>query len=439
MQNGAMQVSFGKAADLLERLRNSYWVVPTLMLLAAGALAYGMVQLDFLLQASGKLPKIWFLTIEASGGRSVLSDLATSMATIAGVVFSITIVALQLASSQFGPHVLRSFLADRGNQISLGTFVSTFLYALLITLSIREKSNFVPYASTYTAMVIGVAAMGVLIYFIDHVANFIRLEGITATLALDLRQATHSVFPDALGEGEQVERETEPQRSEFAARSQPICVNQAGYVRRLDDAMLMRLACRHGLTIWLSVRPGDFVLPGKIVMEVAPAESLDEKITDSLVGTLVLGIRRTPNQDIPYALQQLAEVAIRALSPGINAPFTAIPCIDLLGEGLCVLAERKMPSLRRLDEKGRVRVFVARGTTLAGLTSVALGPIASAGRSHAEIMARLIETALLVSERVQNEEDRKEIRSLAECFRREALAGLRSDRERHIAAAAGLC
>lgn len=422
-----------RAADLWERTRNSFWLVPSVMLAAAVGLAFGMVRLDYALYGDRLIPKLWFNTMQGDAARAILATLASSMATIAGVVFSITIVALQLASSQFGPHVLRSFLADTGTQVSLGTFVASFIYAILVILTVRDQSGFVPYAATYMAILIAAVAMVVLVYFINHVANFIRIESVTGALAADLRRVAPAVFPEEVGHGEEVEREEAPRPPPgFDRDSRGIAVTEGGYIRRIDETALMRLAATYDLLIWLACRPGDFVVTGTTVMAVAPSGRIDARLAARLRDTVVLGSRRTPEQDVAYAFQQIAEVAVRALSPGINAPFTAIPCIDLIGEGLCGIAGRRMPSLRRCDDAGQLRVLVARGLTLADLARNALGPIASAGREHAHVMARLIETALLVAARARVQADRDEIRALAAAFTREAEAGLGSERERAV-------
>ena len=354
------------------------------------------------------------------------------MATVAGVVFSITIVALQLASSQFGPHVLRSFLADKINQVSLGTFVACVLYAFFVILAVRDQAGFVPVASTYMGMVITAGALFVLILFISHVADSIRIESVINAIARDIRDAMAQIFPEELGEGEEVEREEPPQRPLLLEHeSKPITLRGGGYIRRLDDPTLMQLAAEYDLMIWLLCRPGDFIVNGGVVMHAAPASRLTAEIERKLANTAVVGLRRTPDQDISYALQELAEIAIRALSPGINAPFNATPCIDFIGDALVRLARRRIPSLVRCDEAGKARVLIARAMTLAEVTRTVLGPIASAGRSHAVVMAHLIKATLTVADRAPSH-DREDLRALASSFAQEAASALPSERERKL-------
>lgn len=420
-----------RLGDTWSRVRNSYLPIPAAMLVLAIGLAVGMVYLDEVLHEA-EVHVAWLTTMQADAARSALSTLAGSMATIASVVFSITIVALQLAASQFGPHVMRAFLADRGSQITLGTFVGIFVYALVVLIVGRAGSGFVPYAATYLGILLGILSMGVLIYFISHIANVIRLESVIAALARHLESSTETVFPDDLGHAEMILRETPPappawlHEGGVAVRAQA-----AGYIRWIDERALMRLAIRHDLLIWLHALPGDFVVPGMALMTVAPAARLEEVCT-RLLGVVVLGERRTPEQDIPYALQQLVEVAVRALSPGINAPFTALPAIDSIAAGLVRVAGRRMPALRRLDEDGTERILVARSHTLAGLARDALGPIASAATRQAFVAARVVEVALLIAARARAAEDRDELLAFAAAVAQDSEAALDSERERSI-------
>ncbi|MEO8714589.1 MAG: DUF2254 domain-containing protein [Acetobacteraceae bacterium] len=414
------------------RVRNSYLPIPTVMLVLAIGGAIGMVWVDELLLRAG-VRVVWLTTLKADAARSILATLAGSMATIASVVFSITIVALQLAASQFGPHVMRAFLADRGSQFAFGTFVAIFAYALVVLVTGRADSGFVPYAATYLGIVLGIAAMGVLVYFISHVANSIRLESVIDALADSLAEATETVFPERLGSAEPVEpKPASATPGWFHDRDVVVEARASGYIRRIDSRALMRLAASHDLLIRLEALPGDFVVPGMALMTVAPRTRLEASTPGRLRGVVALGERRTPEQDIPYAFQQLTEVAVRALSPGINAPFTAIPAIDAIAAGLVRVTERRMPASRRLDRSGTERILLARFHTLAELAHDALGPIASAATRQAFVGARVVEVAFLLASRARLARDRDELLAFAEAIAEDAIAALGSERERMI-------
>jgi uncharacterized membrane protein len=423
-----------RLSDAWTRTRNSYLLIPSLMLVGSLGLALGMVYLDVRLHESElRLP--WLTTLTVGASRTILATLAGSTATIAGVVFSITIVALQLGASQFGPHVMRAFLSDRGSQFVLGTFIGTFAYSLIVMATGRADANFVPYVATVAAISLGIVTMAVLIYFINHIANMMRLESVLRLLGRHLAEAIETQFPNHLGQGEAVKREQPPAAPRcLRERGTEVSANGSGYVRRINERALMRLATRHDLLIRLDARPGDFVVSGMVLMAAAPLGPgpVSQSAVQALRGTVVLGERRTPEQDIPYALQQLVEVAVRALSPGINAPFTALPAVDGLAAGLTRLAERRMPALRRLDRSGKQRVLVARGLTLAEMARDALGPIASAGATHCFVIARVVEVAFLGAASARGAEDRAELRAFAEAIADEGEAALGSERERDV-------
>ncbi len=416
--------------DLVSRARDSYLLIPSVMLIGSIGLAFLMVEVDRI--AGWKPSKFhpWIGSLAGSASETVLSTIAGGMATIAGVVFSIAIVALQLASSQFGPHVLRSYLRDRGYQTALGFFTGAFVYSILVTGFVRAE-GLVPYAATLAALVIAVGAMTMLIYFINHMANSIRIETVLHALARQAEESARDVFPDALGTGKTVVRELVPSVPPgFDRDRRCVTLRAAGYIRRIDDLGLMRIAVERDLVLRLDCRPGDFVLSGSEVMAAAPAERADDETVRRLRQTFVLGRRRTPEQDIGYALQQLAEVAVRALSPGINAPFTTIPAIDWICLRLCEIAGRQFPALLRRDDHGKPRVLVQRPLTLAELARNSLGPIASNGSSHAPVISRLIAAAFHVARHAKGEQDRKELEALAAAFACEARAALATERER---------
>ena len=429
--------SVNRLSDFWDGVRTSYWLLPALMVLGAIGLAVGMSYLDLILPKASGNQAGWATALKPSAARTILSTLAGSMATIVGVVFSITIVALQLASSQFGPHVLRSFLSDRGSQAALGTLLGTFTYALLAILVSRGGPGFVPYGSTYAGIALGIVAIAVLIYFINHVSQLIRAESVVASLARELAEATEDVFPDRLGEANRTEREATPiVPACFDTHARPISAAADGYIRGIDDATLMRVAEENDLLIRLDVRPGDFVVQGALLMAAAPSDRVDERGCAALRDAVLLGIQRTPRQDIGFALQHLQEVAIRSLSPAINAPYIAMPAIDQIAAGLCRLAGRRIPSLRRKGAGGTDRVLVMRGFTLAGLARNSFGPIASSAAANAEVMARLIGAVKLVGSSAHAEEDRRELTDFAGILSQEAESALVAARDRDTVRAA---
>jgi uncharacterized membrane protein len=379
---------------LWEILTTSFWFVPLLMAVASTALALLMTWVD------GRLPRFdggwlqWLYVSGPSGARLLLATIASSSITVASVVFSITIVALSTASTQFGPRLLPNFMQQGATQVALGAFIATFIYALLVLGQIPEQATDLelPALSVAVGLVAGVASFGVLVYFIHHVATFIQAPRIIDDVARTLEGAMEKIYPEGHGEGREcrsdedilsgVDLDREPRRTVDARRS--------GYLQAVDGAGLIKLASETDTTIALLVRPGDALTEGGAVARVYADEVVDDEIDGRIGEMLVVGLQRTPTQDIEYAIDQLSEVAMRALSPGINDPFTAINCIDRLGNVLAALARRPLPSAERRDEDGAVRLIV-QPYTYDGLVRAALGQLREAARTHAAVSLRILD------------------------------------------------
>jgi len=337
-----------------ELLRGSFWFLLGVMAAGAVLLSFAAVQLDAAMEADayGRFELIYLFGPE--GARAILSAVATSMITVAGLAFSITMLTLQLASSQFGPRLLRNFMRDRGNQLVLGTFISTFVYCLLVLRTVKgvEGASFVPHLAVAIGVVLAVAGLAVLIYFIHHTANSIRIETLLASLAAETAATIDRLFPEKLGHGETERLVVMPN---FVA-GQIVRPRTSGYVQSVDGATLLRLASELDLVVEIVARPGTFVTERAPLLRVLSTESLHEDEFDALRATLIVGIERTPYQDLDFTIRRIVEITQRALSAGINDPTTALYCIDRLREALERLADRPTPSGFRHDDEGRLRV-----------------------------------------------------------------------------------
>ena len=256
-----------------ETVRTTYWAVPSVMALAALALSIGMIQLDRALTPKLLGTLSWVYTGGPEGARAVLSTIAGSMITVAGVTFSITIVALTLASQQFGPRLLRSFLRDLGNQIVLGTFVSTFVYCLLVLRTVRgnDDAQFVPHLAVTLGVVLAMLSLGVLIFFIHHVSTSIQASQIIAGVAADL-EALHRtrLFPGAPGRRTTTSRRSplhpfafDGGEARMSSRS-----STSGYVQAIDGARLMSTATERDLVVRVEAAPGQFVRRDAVLASV---------------------------------------------------------------------------------------------------------------------------------------------------------------------------
>ncbi|HUP47982.1 MAG TPA: DUF2254 domain-containing protein, partial [Thermoanaerobaculia bacterium] len=314
---------------LLDKIRSSLWFIPALMVVSGAVLSFIVVAADRrLIDAPGRT----FLLFGggADGARAVLGTIASSMMTVTGVVFSITIVALTLASQQFGPRVLRNFMEDRGNQVVLGTFISTFVYCLLVTRTViggDDDAAFVPHLGVTGGVLLSILSLGVLIYFIHHVSTSIRAETIIARVAHELDHTIDRLYPQQIGDEQPEERWEVPPACDMKTE---ISSTAEGYLQAVDDALVMEIASKEDLLLRFHVEPGDFIMRGQLLLEAHGRKTVDEKSRDRLMSAFVLGSARTPVQDVEYPLQQLVQIAALALSPGVNDPFTAISAIDRL-------------------------------------------------------------------------------------------------------------
>lgn len=418
-----------RLANLWETLSASLWFVPSLLTLFAVGLAFAAIGLDDAIRQGSE----WAYGGGPEGAREVLSAIASSMITVAGVAFSVMIVALTLASQQFGPRLLRNFMRDRGNQVVLGTFIATFTYSLMVLRTIRSNgSEFVPQVSVTLAMVLALASLGVLIYFIHHAAVTIQAPAVIAMVAEDLTQGIDKLFPEALGRppadgGQDLTPEF---AGEFERGAESIPCRETGYLQSVENDRLMALASENDLTFLLPYRPGDFIIEGNDLIQVKPSGRIDQELADQLCRCFILGDERTHLQDIEFGIYQLVEIAVRALSPGINDPITAMNCIDRIAAALCRLAQRSMPAAYRYDDDHRLRVIVARPVRFDEVIEAAFDMIRQYGRSSGPVTLRLLDAIALIAKRVQREGDRTALFNQAVMIERGTHEGLPEERDR---------
>lgn len=358
--------------DLLQRLRERFWFVPALLCGAALLLAEVLVVVD---QRLGDLElpgwaSVAFYRVGESGSRDILGAIASSSLAVAGTTFSITMAVLALTSSSYGPRLVRNFMADRGNQAVLGVFVATFLYSLMVLRSIRvlgdpgnpDAEVFVPHLATNIAVLLAVADVAVLIYFIHHISDSIQVATLAGRVRTELRETVDRMYPAALGADE-------PRRSGRDGAGLPadldrtgveVTAGRAGYLQYLDEDELMATATAHDVVLALRVRPGQYLLDSTVAVVAHPAERVGEEVRAAVRGALGVADARSPHQDVEFAVQQLTEMAVRALSPGTNDPYTAINALDDLSVGLTLLAGRDLPSSERYDDEGVLRVHAPR-------------------------------------------------------------------------------
>jgi len=378
-------------------------------------LALAMLTID----RTGNTPNWkWIYTGGADGARAVLSSVASSMVSVVATAFSITIVALQLASSNFGPRLLRNFMQDTGNQIVLGTFIATFIYCLFVLRTIHAGgegySLFVPQLSVTVGTGLAIVSIGVLIYFIHHASTIIQASHVITQVSGDLDKALERLFPGKIGESQaNNSRQLGEIPAKFDSEASPIKATGEGYLQAIDDDELMKICRQYNLLVHLKTRPGKFIVKGSNLAMAFPKKGVTESLKEQINEAFILGKERTEYQDLKFPIDQLVEIALRAISPGINDPFTAIRCIDRLSAGLSRLAQRDFPSPYRYDDEQNLRVIVE-GVTFEGLVDAAFNQIRQYSKSDVAVTIRLLEAIACIATYTRNSKQREALRRQAE-------------------------
>jgi uncharacterized membrane protein len=435
MQRSSIQISsddsdkrmINRIRQLLEAIRSSYWFLPTVMTAIAAAGAFCLVWIDEVVRNHWVLKLDWIYTGGAEGARQLLSTVAGSMITIAGVVFSITVVALSMASNQFGPRLLRNFMRDRGNQLVLGTFIATFVFCLLVLRTIRgtDDGEFVPHLSVTAAVLLTLASVGVLIYFIHHAAVSMQAPVVIANVGDELRDIINHLFPNELGDDSPADLESETAESASAGdepKGRAVSARSDGYIQSVATKQLLETATENDVVIHVLHRPGHFLVEGQPLARYQPADDA-APLDDSIADAFLLGSVQTPTQDFEFVANQLVEIAVRALSPGVNDPFTAVNCVDQLGAGLCLLARRRIPSALHHDDEHNLRVILY-PWTFADVVDCVFRPLRQYGSSSAPVVTRLLDTIGAVMAHARKTEDRRALLHHARLIKQSAEAAL---------------
>jgi uncharacterized membrane protein len=376
-----------------EALRTTLWVVPASMVVVA-ALAFAVTyHVDSGIAQGTHRPPSWAIGGDAAAARDVLIGVAAAVITVAGVVFSITILALQLASQQFGPRMLRNFIRDVGTQVCLGAFVATFVYSILTLGSVaHQTAGFVPHVSITVALVLTLGDLVVLIYFIHHVATSIQVTSVVAGIARDFRDTLEHLHGEA-GKARSMASEAGSALAGVVSDSDPgwtpVPAHGSGFLQAIGHDRLVRIATSSNATVRLVDRPGRFVVEGQPIALVWPSEAANA-VSDALDRTHIIGPTRTLTQDLGFTVDQLVEIAIRALSPAVNDTFTALNCIDWLGDCLSRAAVRPLPEGIYRDATGAVRL-IDPTVTFEQLLHAATSKIRLAGRGMPAVLERQLE------------------------------------------------
>lgn len=339
----------------LRHLQYSYLFVPGLIAAGLGALAVALTRID---RTGGESGVLALFPAGPTAAGAVLSTIATAVATVAAVSFSITVVSLQLVSQQFTPRALRGFLSDRLNQAIAGYFVGVFAYCLVALRAVEagNRDAFLPGLTVTVAVVLALIALGLLLVFIDHMGRSIQVSEIARRIADRTLASAAAPYP-AFGE-ELMGEDPAVLVRRWSRTTEPTLVyaERTGFVQAIDD--VHRIGSQGSLSVELQVAPGDFVTAQQPVARVWGENAADGCAT-ALRGSIRVGSERVPDQDVGYGIRQLTDIAVRALSPGFNDPTTATTCISYLRSILEELATRPPPAPVRCFGDRRLVVVAA--------------------------------------------------------------------------------
>jgi uncharacterized membrane protein len=314
-------------------------------------------------------------------------------------------VPLTIAASQLGPRLLRTFLRDTGTQVTLGTFIATFIFSLLVLLQLRDDTAALPQLLVTTSLLLALSSLGVLIFFINHVAVSIQAPQVLAAVVAELDADIERSFPpQQLG----VALPPQPVPTMPAEPPQIVRAARSGYVQARDDEALLALAVSHDFLLRLRAEPGAFLIAGTPLVEVWQRRPGGIELEGPVNDAYMLGPQRTLVQDIEFGFNELVEVAVRALSPAINDPFTAMSCIDWLGHTLCQLCGRQLPQAYYYDAAGVLRLISA-PLTFAQLIDSAFNQIRENGRTSAAITRRLLDTLTRIAGCATSDDQREAV------------------------------
>jgi len=406
-----------------ESLRTTFWVVPTALIVVAGLLFAVTVEIDLAaFHHELSLPS-WVESGSADAGRQVLIAIAAAIITTVGVVFSITILALTLASQQFGPRMMRNFVRDLGNQMTLGIFVATFVYSVLVLVSITSlpPANFVPHLSISVAEVLLLVDLAVLIYFIHHIAKSIQLPEVIAGIAHDLLRAIDAEYPEIRTAGGEVldpSGHTDELPDMLDKPGAEVAATHSGYLQFVGYGQLVEIAESSDAVIRLAHRPGHFVVAGRPLATVWPAGAA-RRVAAALDKAHVTGPHRTLTQDPVFAIDQLVEIGIRALSPAVNDTFTALTCIDWLSAGLSVVSSRVLAEGVYRGRSGRIRL-IEFDPSYGRMVNRAFDKVRQAGRGMPAVIIRLLDALDHIAESTTDPRQRAVLLRQAEMILRGA-------------------
>lgn len=383
-------------------LRGQLWFIPSVMALLSFGLACLTIVLDRHIEAGTEDHLPWLATTPASS-RVVLGALIGALVTVLGLAFSLTMLAVSQTATQYGPRLIRTVFDRNVTQYVMGMYLSTIVYCMLVLRSIRDfeaetGGDFTPNVSIIIAQVAGALCLFALLAFANHVSQCMRAELLIERVYNDAMAAIDELCDErsrykATGTG----RDSLPYPD--AANEVSVPSEATGYLQAVEYGQLLRSAQQHDFVVDVQVRPGDFVHHGgQLAVVRGPDGSTHfdaEEFRSEFRSAFLFGLVRTPRQDVESAIWELVETGVRALSPGVNDPFTAMNVIDYLSAVMRRLAHADWPENLLEDNEGVPRVEL-RGFTFTNMLDAGFDQLRQNAGDSVPVHCRLLEGLLAV-------------------------------------------
>jgi uncharacterized membrane protein len=425
-----------KIATWFERMKGTYWLIPALMVTSSILLSFITVHLDRT-GPPGLLARLGWIAVEdPDGGRAFLSVVAGSMISTTGITFSITIASLVSASSQLGPRVLNNFLRDRGNQLVLGTLTATYTFCLFVLKSINSTPGevFVPNLSITISIVLTIFSLAALVYFFHHISTSLQADYVIAQIGEELTRAIEHLFPEKMryrSLQQKLLREEDLPEYLSDEGGQKIKSSSSGYLQALDVDTLVVIAEENELLMRTELRPGEFTAEENTLLTIWPSKEIPQELKKRMEGSFILGDQRLRIQDVEYHLNQLIEIALRALSTGINDPLTAMSCVDQISAALSQLMERSIPTGYNYDSNEKLRL-ITKPLTFTDIIEKSFNQIRRNGADSVSVTVRLLEGIELIAPHIRTGEQKTTLIRQADILLRQSKEKIRDKYDKEI-------
>lgn len=405
-----------KIVFFYKKVMATFWFVPVVIILIALFLAIGLVIIDQEIQLSKEGLGKYFFVNSADSARSILSTISGAMIGVAGTVFSVTLVALTLASSQFGPRLIKNFMYVRLNQVVLGSYVATYLYCLFVLSAIKENDSytFMPVISILFAILAALVNIILLIIFIHQIATSIQADKVISDISEVIYKRVKDLYPSKMGEALETERITivDNIKSKYL-HAIAFKAQKSGYLQYVDSETLLKVTSDLDIVLELHYRPGDHLVAGIEMGKIYTNKELEKTQLKRMSDQFVIGKIKEGDQDLEFSVHQMVEIASRALSPGVNDPYTAMTCIDNLTATLCHISQMELPSKYRVDKDKNLRI-IANTTDFEGLVDAAFNQIRQFSKGSTAVIIKLMEAQITLYGVVTKEKQINAVKKHAE-------------------------